>query len=210
MEINITASDPYPGSTEGCEVASSVNLSGNVENDGCDLIPGDATLSSSIDTEATSFEKNPDIPTNETQTFEAWNVAYPTIAQWQGNLITTNNLDGRQVSESQNGDDSDDGCHFTGSSYDPAALTGGWWNVGFYFANAWNDDYVGWLPGAVTYYRENTTIPCEATIPQYMYIAIDGSSGDIEQYFSGSQEWWIGTTQVGSGKDGNLQKVTWP
>ena len=80
----------------------------------------------------------------------------------------------------------------------------------FYFANAWNDDYVGWIPDAVTYYRANTTIPCQADIPQDMSIAIEGTSGSTSNCKNGSIEWWIGATQVGSGKNGNLQMVTWP
>lgn len=104
-----------------------------------------------------------------------------------------------------------DSCNFYGSSVPAASLTGGWWNVGFYYQNNWDDDYVGWPTDAVTYYRMNFRPPCSAQVPQGMYIAIQGQTGSSTQYASG----YVGESipnyaDAASARDGQVSYTQWP
>ena len=167
-----------------------------------------AALKSSLETgDTTSFTKSPvDVPSGENETWEGWDVDENSIGLWQGNLTTSVVLDGRQVSESAPaGTSPSDGCWFSGSSFEPAALSGGWWNVGYSSQNSWGYDQVGWIGSAVNYYRRNApSLPCEADVPQQMNILTGGQSGSSTSYFTDTIVWWISATETGSGKYGDF------
>ena len=94
-----------------------------------------------------------------------------TVHRWrqtlQGNFSRP--FDGRQVKEFA-GPSKFDGCFYPGaasSGYAQFGVTGGWWIIGryatplyYFLSNYWVDDYVGFLPGLVTFYRNNRRAPC--------------------------------------------------
>lgn len=210
--ISLTASSPSPGSNGSCFAASQVTLTGYIENNGCDLVgPTNATEASSLGSYSTTFSKTADLPTGETTNFQGFGTgSYATVGQWRQVLTTTVSLNGRQVSE-QSGGTVTDSCYFSGSAAPQASISGGWWNVGYYFANNWDDDYVGYSTGSVAYYRTNFRTPCSTNVPQAMYIAVSGTGGSTHYYTSGSVGEGIPDyVTATSTRNGNTQTVTWP
>lgn len=110
------------------------------------------------------------IPTGETNAWNAWDGANATVGRWRGTLTPANvNFNGRSVTERDPGGGGPDSCHFAGSVYGAfTAITGGTWAVGA--GNVWGDDFVGWFPAAVTYYRAQGRAPCGTSFPQRMEI----------------------------------------
>jgi len=60
------------------------------------------------------------------------------------------------------------------------------WNVGWLGrTNQWIDDFVGWTPDKVTYYRAHFRTPCGASALQYMNVFVGGDTGQYYlNYFS--------------------------
>lgn len=110
------------------------------------------------------------VPTGETNAWNAWDAANATVGRWRGTLTPANvNFNGRSVTERDPGGGGPDSCHFNGATYAAfTAITGGTWAVGA--GNVWGDDFVGWFPAAVTYYRNQGRAPCGTTFPQRMEI----------------------------------------
>jgi hypothetical protein len=143
--------------------------------------------------------------------------------QWRSTLIpsiVSRPLDGRQVFE-QAGDFRDDGCYFPGAAdvgYLPFQITGGWWVVGryatppfFLLSNTWIDDYVGFLPSAVGYYRLNGRAPCDAYAQQNMQICTNGNGCAFSSlYKTGFIGAGITSTSVYSSRDGQDVFRVWP
>ncbi len=212
--ISLHAASPSPSSGgQGCVIATYANLTGVIENVGCDIVgPSQAVLSTDIIASTnTNFVKSNDRPTGESTNFEGWSSQYPAVAQWKGTLSGGVSYNGRQVTEEPGTGTTHDGCYFPGSIYPPAALSGGIWNVGYYLPSAWDDDYVGFSTSAVTYYRQNFRAPCSATISQAMAIYYDGQSLNTEIYVQGVLMLGIpSNSQVSSSRDGYTVVKTWP
>jgi hypothetical protein len=212
--VDLTASGPQPGTDPHCNVAPTVNLTGNIENDGCDLVgPANAVEVSVFGSFDTTFSKPTDVPSGETTNFEGWSSGtLATVGQWRGKLTSSLNLNGKQVAEMPTGGTITDSCYFTGSTVPRATLSGGYWNVGYYFTNDWDDDYVGFTTAAVTYYRANNRPPCSTTIPQEMVIYADGeNSGSYIDYALGSVGEGIpNDVSVTSTRDGQTKMLNWP
>lgn len=187
--LSWNASSPSPSTVcGGYNPVSSMTYSGNILNDGCDM--GNGTWSASNGGSGSfSMTKPTDLPDQfpaETTVFRAWWPLAPTIALFQGTIGSSKYMAGRQVFDSAAGGNSDN-CFFPDAAldgYSPFALTGGGWFVGFYFFNnIWNDDYVGFLPSTVNYYRSKMRPPCSASAGQNMRLyARDTLSS--QQYFT--------------------------
>jgi hypothetical protein len=212
--ISLTASNPLPPTDPNCTVAPTITLTAtNIENGGCDLVgPSNATLSSVLGNFNTTFTKPADMPSGETTNFQGWSTGtYATVGQWRQVLTTTPSLDGRQVTEQPGTGTYQDTCYFTGSAVPAASLSGGVWNVGFYFPNNWDDDYVGWTTAAVTYYRMNFRPPCSSNVPQGMYIFTQGTNNNLVLYTNGSVGEGIPDySNVTSTRNGQTMQVAWP
>ncbi len=211
--ISLTASNPQPGTDPNCEVAPQVTLTGNIENGGCDLVgPSAATENSVFGSFSTSFSKPADIPSGETTNFQGWSTgSYATVGQWRQVLTSNVNLDGRQVTEQPGFGAYQDTCTFSGSAVPPASLSGGVWNVSFYFPNNWDDDYVGYTTHAVTYYRMNFRPPCSTNVPQAMYVFTRGYNNSLSMYTNGSVGEGIPDySNVTSTRDGQTMQKAWP
>lgn len=104
-----------------------------------------------------------------------------------------------------------DSCWFVGSAISYLGkVTGGSWTVSS--ANVWGDDFVGWFPDSVTYYRRERplrgySMPCLATIPQDMVIGCNQSN---PAYTRNTLRVTIGTQDVGSERDGQVRFRIWP
>ena len=221
--ISLHATNPVPGyGGTGCRynIATYADLTAAIQNNGCDLVTySSSTLVTDRGTVNTNLSRPADLPTGETTAFVGWSTgAYATIGQWRsaltGGINPPPTFDGRQVTEAAAGESSDT-CHFEGSRFQPAGLSGGVWNVGFYFYNTWDDDYVGNLPAAVTYYRQNLRPPCSATVPQGMYIFTHGQYGYEQSYESLYTTGSVGEgipdyTHIGSSRDGHTASKVWP
>jgi hypothetical protein len=130
----------------------------------------------------------------------------PTQHKWKQTLTPGSTIFmGRTVTERDPGGGVDL-CHFPGSMFRPAtAITGGTWTVDE--NNMWGDDYVGWTPSAVTYYREQGQAPCRAAFPQKMVMATN--TGEAT-YIINNLSLDIGETTVSSGRAGQSQTRDWP
>ena len=209
-----TARNPSPsGSCGGYTPATYITDSGSIQNNGCDK--GSGTWTDSYGGGSFVMSKPPNVPTSEITTPVGFSTGiYATVGQFRQTLQGPTwpyGYDGRQVSEASNGTPADS-CYFPGSIVPPYALSGGVWNVDYYYSsNVWADDYVGWPTGAVTYYRQNFRPPCSGSAPQGMYIAIGGTSGSRQLYSAGS----VGATipdyaQVTVTRNGQNQSTVWP
>gem|GEM_PF-2663771 len=143
-------------------------------------------------------------PAGESSSSGGWDTLDPTVHRWNQTL-TGSNFSGRTVTEQQPGAGASDTCYFTGSAYDPAALSGGTWPVNS--SNQWGPDLVGWFPGQVSYYRAQGRAPCSATIPQEMLI--DCPRGPI-LYVTNTIGGDINATTVVSRRAGSTVIRTWP
>jgi hypothetical protein len=211
--ITLNATDPRPGTGGACSVATYANLTGSIENNGCDLVgPLNASLVTSLNSTTTTFTKPPDIPSGEVTNFQGWSTGiYVTVGQWRQQLQASVGMNGRQVTESSGFGSVTDTCFFTGSSVPVASISGGWWNVGFYSTDNWDDDYVGNTTAGVTYYRQHFRPPCSTTVPQQMNIAVHGMSGDTDAYADNAVGEGIPDyVTVTSTRNGQTQTTTWP
>jgi len=111
-------------------------------------------------------------PTGETTAFGGWADSdnLPTVAKWNQTLTpASTSFAGRTVTERDPGGSGPDTCYFNGSAFAPqTSISGGTWSVDA--NNQWGSDYVGWTPGAVTYYRDQGRAPCGTFITQRMVI----------------------------------------
>lgn len=166
-----------------------------------------------------SCSKPCDIPTGELTFSNGWADFYtcagapeypcPTQHKWLQSLSpgpSTINFGGRTVTEGDPGGGGPDTCHFVGSRYDPLeSISGGTWEVDA--NNEWGDDFVGWIPSAVLYYRLNERAPCGTRFPQRMVIACATSN---PQYVTNELTMDIYPEEVSSGRaDQRVQRV-WP
>lgn len=212
--ISLTASNPQPGHDPNCTVAQQVTLTGNIENDGCDIVgPTNAVEKSAHGTFNTTFIKPADIPSGEVTNFQGWSTGtYTTVGQWRSALTSSVNLNGRQVIEQPGYGTYYDHCYFTGSAVPPVSISGGVWNVGYYFSNDWDDDYVGFSTVAVTYYRQNFRTPCSTNVPQQMNIFANGENSGTYLPYSNSSvgEGIPNYVSVTSTRRGQTMTKNWP
>ena len=205
------ASNPSPSTIcSGVTPFTSVTYNGSIENNGCNK--GNGTwMNSSGGSGSFTMSKPPEVPSGELTTSVGWSSGYGgSVHQWR-QVLQGPFLAGRQVAESPTGGDLDT-CNWPDSGVDNFRVTGGYWNVGFFFwDNTWGDDYIGWTGARVTYYRTNMRPPCSASAGQGMNIAIQGRSGALHNYLVGS----IGTglpdsVTVTSSRAGQTVSTTWP
>jgi hypothetical protein len=167
-------------------------------------------------------------PDHETTVFHDWYPANPTIGRWRQTLHTpaddpSFDFSGESVQETDAAGTHSDTCWFAGSMFKKGGkISGGTWDV--VKGNLWgdlakpgfDDDYVGWLSAAVTYYRmphgtpPHVSAPCVTRFPQQMtikappdtsynnYAGINGLGSDI------------GVTTVPSIRAGSSKTKTWP
>ena len=212
--LNLTASNPQPSTDAHCQVAPQVTLGGSIENDGCDLVgPSNAVETSVFGNFSTTFSKPADVPSGEVTNFQGWSSgSYATVGQWRSALTTSLNLTGRQVTEKPGAGVVSDSCYFAGSIVPQVSLSGGVWNVGYYFTNDWDDDYVGFTTATVTYYRQNFRPPCSTNIPQQMNIFTHGENSPISVSYSTSSvgEGLPDYNNVTSTRRGQTMTKKWP
>lgn len=196
---------------------------GELRNDGCDVGAGTWANQLNPGSGFVSIAKASDVPLGESTQGVGWSAEWPTVMQWRSTLIRSimsRPLDGRQVFE-QAGDFRDDGCYFPGAAdagFLPFQVTGAWWVVGryatppfFLLSDTWIDDYVGFLPSAVGYYRLNGRAPCDAYAQQNMQICTNGNGCVFSsQYKAGFIGAGITTTGVYSSRDGQHIFRMWP
>ncbi len=195
----------------GLTPQASITYDGNIENNGCDKGSGTWTNSSGLGG-SFSVSKPPEIPWGESTTAVGWSSVYGgSVQQWRQVLQGFGNFAGRQVTESPTGGDLDT-CNFAGSGVDNYHVTGGTWNVGFWFWDStWGDDYVGWSGDRVTFYRSNGRPPCSASAGQGMNITIQGRSGALQNYlFDGIGTGLPDYATVTSSRAGQTVSRTWP
>jgi hypothetical protein len=153
------------------------------------------------------------IPTAETTKFAKWAAAqgHPTLGQWSQTLApSTVAYKGAMVEETDPGGGGPDTCWFKGSIFAPfTKITGGKWAVTD--GDIWQFDSIGWLPGAVDYYRKQGRAPCRTTFPQQMRIQFP--TGDLRWFKYGSINKLGGSftkTTVTSSRAGQSRTRTWP
>jgi hypothetical protein len=138
------------------------------------------------------------VPSGETTFENAWAEAFPSAFKWRGRL-SGGSFVGRRVKEEEGGNDVDT-CWWPGSQY-PAAtgLTiGDPWDVG---ANSeYGDDFVGWLPDLVSYYRSQLRAPCQNETDQNM--KINRPASNWASYKTNRLKMGFTTTTVWSYRDG--------
>jgi hypothetical protein len=178
----------------GSIVATLPEFNGTLHNDPCNFcevdtvgtfaIPASATSATISGTFGNSQVPNSSgvnlyarfgcpVPTGETTAFDGWDA---TVGKWKQTVTAPagTNLSGRVVREANAGSGVDT-CHFTGSAIAPFnTITGGTWTVNA--DNTWGDDFVGWFPGAVTYYRNNGRAPCGTSFLQQMTMMCSDNS----------------------------------
>jgi hypothetical protein len=170
-QLSLTATNPTDGdsvcvsSVEYLMTAASSNASAT----------GSWTYSDG-ESGAVSMSKTCDLPTTETTAFDGWDATYATDGKWKQTITNPNasNFSGVTVREA-NAVAGADTCYFTGSSFARfTSLSGGAWTVNA--DNTWGDDYIGWLPNSVAYYRAQGRAPCGFTVYQQMMLKCpDGS-----------------------------------
>ena len=194
-----------------------VRVTGEIRNDGCDIAFGQWQNVGATGSGSLSLAKPADLPTGETTSSAGWSSQWPTVHQWrqtlQGNFSRP--FDGRQVKEFA-GPSKFDGCFYPGaalSGYAEFGVTGGWWIIGryatppyYFLSNYWVDDYVGFLPGLVTFYRNNGRAPCDASAQQLMGICTNGNGCALsQQYLSNFISAGITSATVYSGRANQTQ-----
>ena len=205
--INTGGSFQITASGGGCP-AYTFTYSGSLSGTACDS--GSGTWQNDLgDNGYWNWSKDCDKPDTETTSTSSlgW-YNYNTEYVWLATLQSYSGLvfGGRTVDESDGGGGTDS-CWFSGSSIDPQTTVSP--SSG---TVAWNQTYmdtVGWIDGAVTYYRTNApSLPCGFTKSQVMAVAC--SSTTSLTYKTNALSGTIYTTNVQSCRDGNCQTTTWP
>jgi hypothetical protein len=211
--FTIAATNPDRQSQGSCKVSTNTQYTGNIWNGQAGCNYGNGTWSNSFGQNgAFSWTKNCLMPNgNPTEvTFPfAWDDAEGkgTAYLWKMQIGASSDFAGRNATEQQGGL-STDSCYFNGSQVPMYGLTGGGWYVGYLGYNLYGYDLVGWLPNAVTYYRNAGKAPCSATVSQEMYLFCYGSPY-IQRYKINNVFVGIDKTSVSSGRDAQLQVRTW-
>jgi hypothetical protein len=223
------ASSPSPSSSCGdFSPPIPFTYTGTIQNDGNDY--ANASWSDDDGSGSATVSKSPsDIPASETTNAVGFSTGeYASLGQFRQTLNATSGstdiFQGRQVSEYTGFGTSYDNCWYTGSPYAKVtAVTGSEWNVGYYSVdppditsvNEWVDDYIGFIPDAVTWYQSyysgsDNSPYCGYRTPQAMYIATDGTSGSSENYTSDEIGQDIYSNQITSYRNGVSQSESWP
>lgn len=188
------------GGNESC--AAWVRWQGTVAKPGCHTGSGSWNNSDGASGQY-SFSKPCDVPTGESTASVEWDMFQPTVHVWDATLSPSSiNFDGRTVTE---GGTSSDSCWFPGSGFAEVVAVQGP-NPADINGNGYRDR-VGWIPGAVTYYRAQGRAPCDATSVQQMRIDCSTSN---PVYINNGLVSTIGVTTVGSSRSGQTQTRTWP
>lgn len=214
-EVVMTGSNPNQPSTQNCLVFSSMTYTGRIGNNSCDRMQGTWTNSNAQSGSfvATKPAELPEGNPTETTSASGWGTVTPqrTVHQWRGTIQSARNFAGRQVTELQ-GFGNVDTCWWSASFLPPSNLTGGGWNVGYYWDNnIWADDYVGLFEDRVVYYRQNFRPPCQTSVSQNMGMYVNGTTNQQQVYKSHSVGYELPNYQhVISKRDGQTSQTTWP
>lgn len=145
------------------------------------------------------------LPTGETSNSGGWDSSMPTIHRWNQTLTGSGNFVGRDIAESE-GTGGSDNCDWPDSEIPKAHLTGLALTVTT--GNNWGPDLVGYSPTAINYYRANGRAPCQAIVPQDMYISCPDM---LHKYTSGNLVYGITATQISIKRhSAATQTKTWP
>jgi hypothetical protein len=99
-----------------------------------------------------------------------------------------------------------DNCDWADSEIPKAALSG--LSATVTTGNNWSPDVVGYTPAAINYYRANGRAPCEAIVPQDMYINCPDM---LHKYTSGNLVYGITATQISIKRHSAMtQTKNWP
>jgi hypothetical protein len=216
--FSITVTNPSPGDPN-C-IASWFTFSGTVSSAGCDRVTGDFVNDwGSGDDEWT---KGCDVPTGEMTSSSGWADfsiygAFPTVHRWRQTLSGAVNFGGRNVNETFN--PGTDSCWISGSPYGYYSTPPSWntWPVGSVdgaaATNQWGNDYVGWFPDAVNWYRTNRPpngfpVLCGVTWSQRMNISC--TTGGTVFYQGNFMAAQIDTSSVSSARSSESATRLWP
>jgi hypothetical protein len=145
------------------------------------------------------------LPTGETSNSGGWDPNAPTIHIWNQTLTGSGNFVGRDIAEND-GTGGSDNCHWPDSEIPKAALTG--LSATVTTGNKWGPDHVGYTPTSINYYRANGRAPCQAIVPQDMYISCPDM---LHKYTSGNLVYGITATQISVKRhSAATQTKTWP
>jgi hypothetical protein len=173
------------------------------DNDGMDCYQRNSS-----NTDYAGVDVQCQIPTGETSASDVWGTGdKATVHMWKQTLTGPGDFTGRTIAEQEgNPPTISDTCYFQGSTVMPYKVTG--LDAPVTSGNHWSPDAVGFMTGAVTYYRNHGRAPCSATASQVMFI----SCPDIlHQYATGNLVIGITSTQVSSKRhSAATQTKTWP
>lgn len=196
-QVHVTATNPNPANPPDCVPASTIQMDGTIPLLGCNSASGSASATipgQGTNTGSFSWTKACDMPTGESSAFDSWNTAagLATEAGFSATLQpSTIDFAGRLLQESDAGGTVDT-CFdaLGGASAIGLPVLGGQWpidNNNVYVG----DDYVGYTPAALFYYRlqlyritGNTGFSCGFTVHQRMTINSCGSSTTFVPYGS--------------------------
>lgn len=198
--FTFTIQNPFGYDPEaGCVPVSA--LTGVVLKPGCHTVSGTYTNRFTTNGKFT-FSKACDLPSGEQNTGVDWDSSDPTVYIWDATLTPdTINFNGRTISESIS---TGDGCYFPGSAI--PEVTDAPPNPATVQSNGYRDK-VGWVSGAVTYYRAQNRAPCSFSSVQRMLIdCLTSTPSFITNGLGGT----IGTTTVTSSRAGQTRTRTWP
>lgn len=147
-------------------------------------------------------------PSGETTESSGWWTQNTSVHDWTQTL-TGGDFSGRRVAERDPGGGGPDYCHFSGSIYNPFTHVTNppdfWWDV---TNNRWGVDHVGWVTGAVEYYRNTGRAPCDTSFPQDMVINCPGCTE--MKYVTNTLRAGITNTTVWSERAGQYAERIWP
>lgn len=195
--VNGVNSTPAPG----CSPLSP-QYSGHLKADSCDSATGSWTASGGVSGDFTWVRNACAIPASESSRFTIFNTSgFDTQAGFKADLSSSDgfNFIGRKIDEATP-TPGNDGCYnnFPNSDFQPllTVTTGPWW-VGQ--GNSYGEDWIGFAPSRVAYYRKNGATPCTVTIPQQMKIQCTGGLvpfGSSEHGNTNTLQFTVGDTSL--------------
>lgn len=207
-QTSVATNNPFSGgsTTLHGEAAGSTTLSGDYyvteyDDDGMDCYNYSHPAQDDMPVQVQCTK-----PTGETTASGGWasSQGLGTVHKWNQTLAPASpGFSGRSVTEQGFGVNIDT-CHFTGSAFPKAQLSGGTWPVNS--SNVWGPDYIGYTPTAVAYYRQSGRAPCGSIIGQRMLINCSTGALSYKEHNIGAD---INTTTVRSYRNGQSVLRSW-
>jgi hypothetical protein len=207
-QFTITAVQPYPYSQVPECTSPYFTYVGSLNPPGCEI--GGGTWSNPTGSGNFGWEKPCDYPATESTTTNQWTPSAPTAHRFTATVHRDYYyFGGRTVTEetapSPPGVDT---CYFPGSQFSANTTvqnpSGGVVN----WSQEYQDD-VGWIPDAVTYYRQQGRAPCHFYIYQQMLIACN-AYGSATSFKVNELYGEINNPYVVACRDGICASTNWP